>query len=393
MRGWWRQPGWAWPARVRGAADPLLALAVAVLGLAQLAADRGPSRPADLLGAALLVLLCAPLAVRGRHPRAALTALLAAVLPYVLLGYPQAPLGPPLVVGVYTVGTRHGPRASAGVLALVVAALGVAFAVDPGRPGAVDLVVTLVSVAAAWGVGAGVRLRRTQLELVEERAALREQARLDAAARAVAQERLRIARELHDVVAHSMSVVAVQSAMASQVLATRPRLAADALAAISATSRDALGELRRVLGVLRSPDDDPEGLAPVAGLADLPALADRVRDAGVPVELAVTGDAAGVPAGAGLSAYRIVQEALTNAVRHAGPGARARVEVGCGPAGVDVLVTDDGGGVPLPGPAGSGRGLVGMRERVDVFGGDLEAGPVDGGGWRVAARLRFGGGP
>jgi signal transduction histidine kinase len=379
------EPTWRWPS----AADPLLAAAVAGLCVAQLLAARGPARPADLLGAVLLVLLCAPLAVRRRHPRSVLAALLAVALAYVLSGYAQPPLGLPLVLAVYTVGTRYGPRASAGVLGLTVAVLGVAFAVDPAAPGAVDLVVTLLSLAAAWGVGASVRLRRRQLELLQEREVLREQARREAARRAVADERLRIARELHDVVAHSMSVVAVQSAVAAQVLESRPQLAADALAAISTSSRDALAELRRLLGVLRSGDDTPDGLEPAAGLADLPALAERVREAGVDVELAVTGDPAAVPAGAGLTAYRIVQEALTNTVRHAGPGTRARVAVACGAGCVDLEVTDDGAGAPVVGPVGSGRGLVGMRERVEVFGGELDAGP-DGAGWRVAARLRLG---
>jgi signal transduction histidine kinase len=384
------------PPRWVAAADPLLAALLAALGVAQLVASTG-HRPADLLGAdlpgaALLVLLCAPLAVRRRSPRTVLVVLLGVAVAYALLRYPQAPLGLPLVIAIYTVGSRYGPRASAGVLGLTVAVLAVAFAVDPAEPGAVDLVVTLLSFGAAWALGAGVRLRRRQLELLEEREVLREQARRDAARRAVADERLRIARELHDVVAHSMSVVAVQSAMAAQVLESRPQLAADALAAISTSSRDALGELRRLLSVLRSDEPGagaPDGLAPAAGLADLPALAERVREAGVAVELAVTGDTAAVPAGAGLTAYRIVQEALTNTVRHAGPGSSARVRVTCGAGCVDVLVTDDGAGTPVPGPAGSGRGLVGMGERVEVFGGELDAGP-DGDGWRVAARLRAG---
>ena len=275
------------------------------------------------------------------------------------------------------------------MLGLVVAVLGVAYAVDPAAPGAVDLVVTMLSLGAAWGVGASVRLRRRQLELLQEREVLREQARRDAAQRAVADERLRIARELHDVVAHSMSVVAVQSAMAAQVLQNRPQLAADALAAISTSSRDALAELRRLLGVLRSGDDAPDDLAPAAGLAELPALAERVREAGVAVDLAVTGDPAAVPTGAGLTAHRIVQEALTNTVRHAGPGSRARVSVAVGAGCLTVEVVDDGAGTPVAGPVGSGRGLVGMRERVEVFGGELDAGP-GGGGWRVAARLRLG---
>jgi signal transduction histidine kinase len=370
------------------AADVVLATVVAALSLAQLLA---PSRAdaVDLLGVVVTVVLCAPLAVRSRAARLALLALIVVATGYVLLGYPQVVLGLPLVVAVYTVGARHGLRASAGVLALLAVLLAVSFAADRQDPGPVDLVVTVATLGAAWWAGATVRGRREQVELVEERAALVERVRRDEAGRAVARERLRIARELHDVVAHSMSVVAVQSGMAQHVLATQPERAGAALEAISQSSRSALVELRRLLGVLRA-DDEPEGsLAPALGLADLPGLVERMRDAGVQADLATTGDPAAVPVAVGLTAYRIVQEALTNTVRHAGPGSTATVTVTCGPTAVDVVVADDGAGSPSP-AAGAGSGLVGMRERVDVFGGDLAAGAAAGGGWRVAAHLPTG---
>jgi signal transduction histidine kinase len=309
---------------------------------------------------------------------------------YGLLGYPQVVLGLPLLIAVYSVGARHSLRASAGVLGLVALLLVVAFAADQQNPGLVDLVVTALSLGGAWWVGASVRIRREQLQLLEERSALLERARRDEAAQAVARERLRIARELHDVVAHSMSVVAVQSGMAEHVLASQPERAAAAISAISESSRSALTELRRLLGVLRA-DDEPEGsLAPALGLADLPSLVERVRDAGVAAELTTTGDPGAVPAAAGLTVYRIVQEALTNAVRHDGAGAAVAVAVRCGSGVVDVEVVDDGHGTPAEGPPGAGTGLIGMRERVEVFGGDLVAGPAAGGGWRVAARLPLG---
>ncbi len=258
---------------------------------------------------------------------------------------------------------------------------------DPGPVGVVDLLATVVTVGGAWWVGATVRMRREQVALVEERAALLERARQDVAGRAVTQERLRIARELHDVVAHSMSVVAVQSGMAEHVLATQPERAGAALAAISESSRSALTELRRLLGVLRD-DDEPAGdLAPALGVADLPALVERAAAAGLRTDLSITGDAATIPAGAGLTAYRIVQEALTNAVRHGGPGTSARVSVTCQSGAVDLLIVDDGAGTPAAAAEGTGSGLLGMRERVEVFDGELDVGPAEGGGWRVAARL------
>jgi signal transduction histidine kinase len=191
----------------------------------------------------------------------------------------------------------------------------------------------------------------------------------------VAEERLRLARELHDVVAHSISVIAVQSGVGAHVAKTQPEEAAKALAAIEVTSRAALTELRRLLGVLRQ-EDEPQGdLAPVPGLADLDSLLAEVAKAGLAVRLQVEGRPAQLPAGVDLSAYRIVQEALTNVVKHAGP-ARAQVAIRYRDHEVMVEVTDDGRGAAVP--TGDGRA---------VFGGDLQTGPRPGGGFRVAARL------
>ena len=203
------------------------------------------------------------------------------------------------------------------------------------------------------------------------------------------EERLRLARELHDVVAHAMSVIAVQSGVGAHIANTQPKEAAKALGAIEATSRAALEELRRLLGGLRQ-ENEPQGeLAPVPGLGDLDALLAEVAKAGLTVRLRVEGAPAPLPAGVDLSAYRIVQEALTNVVKHAGP-ARAQVVVGYRDQDVRLEVTDDGRGTVTSvsdGRAGTGHGLIGMRERVQVFGGDLEVGPCPDGGFRVAARL------
>jgi signal transduction histidine kinase len=224
---------------------------------------------------------------------------------------------------------------------------------------------------------------------LEERTAELEQAREELARRAVVEERLRLARELHDVVAHAMSVIAVQSGVGAHVASTKPEEVGKALAAIEATSRAALTELRRLLGVLRHDNEPQASLTPVPGLANLDSLLAELGKAGLAVRLWVEGTPLQLPAGVDLSAYRIVQEALTNVVKHAGP-ARAQVVVGYRDQEVTVEVIDDGRGAVPPagdGRVGTGHGLIGMRERVAAFGGDLQVGPRPGGGFRVAARL------
>jgi signal transduction histidine kinase len=249
--------------------------------------------------------------------------------------------------------------------------------------------------AAGWWLGDGARRRQEAVVTARQRAAELEQAREELARRAVTEERLRIARELHDVVAHSMSIIAVQSGVGVHVLDSQPEEARKALAAVEATSRQALVEMRRLLGVLRQEAEPRGSLAPAPGLAEVEALAAEVARAGVRVEVRIEGTPSELPAGLDLSAYRIVQEALTNVVRHAGP-ATARVAVRYAPDQVAVEVTDDGKGLQPPSaaagpfrPASSpvGHGIVGMRERAALYGGTLEAGPLPGGGFRVAASL------
>ena len=210
--------------------------------------------------------------------------------------------------------------------------------------------------------------------------------------RAVTEERLRIARELHDVVAHTMSVVAVHAGTGRMVADDDPAAARQALATIETTTRSALSEMRRMLGMLRSSDGGGPGtLAPAPGLGDLDALVADVVRSGVTVEVRVEGDRGPVPAGVDLAAYRIVQEALTNVIKHAGQ-VRATVVVRYSGDAITVEVDND---APVHGdarPAGStvGHGLVGMRERVAMYDGDLHAGPCPSGGFHVAARLPFG---
>jgi signal transduction histidine kinase len=375
--------------------DSALALAIAGLNTAFFVFHpevRGLPRGVFVLGCGLVLLHTLPLAARRRFPLAVLAASVASGLAFTVLDLPPDLLWLAIPVAVYSV-AAYGDRWVA-LAGLVVAEVGlVANQLTPGRFQASTVVGNALFIGAAWLLGHFVGVRRLYVLQLEERTAELERAREELARRAVAEERLRLARELHDVVAHAMSVIAVQSGVGGHVANTQPKEAAKALVAIEATSRAALEELRRLLGVLRQ-EDEPQGdLASVLGLADLDVLLTEVSKAGLAVKLQVNGTQPQLPAGVDLSAYRIVQEALTNVVKHAG-SARAQVVVGYGDQEITVEVTDDGLGVTAPvgdGRVRVGHGLIGMRERVQVFGGELEAGPRPGGGFRVAARLPLAG--
>jgi signal transduction histidine kinase len=238
--------------------------------------------------------------------------------------------------------------------------------------------VLVADILALWVVGVVVRMRRAAAALAARNEALDREAE-----RAVAAERARIAREMHDIVAHHLSVVVLQAAGARAVGSPSLRT----LEKIEDSGRRALAETRRLLGVLRGSGNELE-LAPQPGIAALPALVASIREAGLPVSLAVDGERAQLPGAVDVSAYRIVQEALTNAVRHAGP-THARVRIGYRAGEVSIEVTDNGPRGQAPRPiarAGGGHGLIGMRERAALFGGTLEAGPYEG-GFRVRATL------
>ncbi|MFL6220225.1 MAG: sensor histidine kinase [Actinomycetes bacterium] len=345
-----------------------------------------PPRGMLALGYALALLHTLPLAARRRFPGAVLALCVATGLAVATLGVPDL-LGIAILVAVYSV-AAYGDR-WVSLAGLAAAELGsAAVQLTQGSFQWPTPITNALVIAAAWLLGHFVGVRRAYTARLEQTAEL-ERARAEQARQAVAEERLRLARELHDVVAHSISVIAVQSGVGAHVAKTQPEEAAKALAAIEVTSRAALTELRRLLGVLRQ-EDEPQGdLAPVPGLADLDSLLAEVAKAGLAVRLQVEGRPAQLPAGVDLSAYRIVQEALTNVVKHAGP-ARAQVAIRYRDHEVMVEVTDDGRGAAAPtgdGRARVGHGLIGMRERVAVFGGDLQTGPRPGGGFRVAARL------
>lgn len=247
----------------------------------------------------------------------------------------------------------------------------------------------LAVVVASWSLGVFRTVRSVYLAALEERARLAEAEREDRVRRAARDERARIAREMHDVVAHSLSVIVSQAQGGAYVAADQPERAARALDTIAETGREALADMRGLLGVLRADPDAPDTEAapadPQPSLADLPDLVARVRDAGLSVSLAETGAPRRLGAATGLAAYRLVQESLTNTLKHAGPAARAEVRLEWTQEELVVEVTDDGDG---PGADnGGGQGLVGMRERVTVVGGVAEAGPRPGGGFAVAARF------
>ena len=292
---------------------------------------------------------------------------------------PMASPAVPLIV--YMAATRLDARRSRLVLIVAAAASWVATTVAAGPT---DLDAVLI-VAGSWLLGHYVRTRRLLVAELEQRAADLERQREEQAGRAVAEERLRIARELHDVLAHTMSVVAVQAGTGRLVGVEHPDAAIDALAAVETTARSAMHEMRQILTVLRADDGQGASVTPTPGLDDLPALVTQVAEAGIDVDVRVDGEPRPVPAGVGLAAYRITQEALTNVIKHAG---RAHASVLLRYTDDDMLVeVRDDGPATAPTAAAGGHGLIGMRERAAVHGGELTAGPDPHGGFVVRARL------
>ncbi len=288
--------------------------------------------------------------------------------------------------GLYTVAAYIGRPGSIGVgvgtaLALSITQLG------DRHLGLANSVAAYVFFGGAWLLGDRLGARRAYLRELEERAVRLQQERQENERRAAAAEQARIARELHDIITHNVSVMTVQAAAAGDVFETQPNRAREALASIESTGREALTELRRLLGTVR-PDDGASSFDPQPRLARLDALLEQIRGAGLGVELTVEGEPRHLPAGVDLSAYRIVQEALTNTLKHA-QASHVTVLVRYGTRAVELDVVDDGAG-----PATDGRergyGIIGMRERAALFGGKLEAGPVPGGGFSVRAHIPLG---
>jgi signal transduction histidine kinase len=255
---------------------------------------------------------------------------------------------------------------------------------DP-KGGVGNFVFVSIVFSIAWAIGRLVSRQFHQAEEARERAEQAEREREERARLAVSDERARIARELHDVVGHSVSVMTVQASAARRLLRPQQEKEREALLVVEKTGREAMAEMRRMVGVLRRPEEAP-ALAPQPSLEQIEKLVEHTREAGLPVELKIEGEPVELPAGIDLTAYRLVQEGLTNAMKHA-QAQRAEVVIRYGDDDVEVSVTDDGlGGGDGD---GGGHGLVGMRERVSVYGGELEAGPRAGGGFRLRARLPF----
>jgi signal transduction histidine kinase len=401
------------------AADGLSIAGLAVFGVigtagAALQADY-PHRSPDALAFALVVAGPVLLLARRRRPVAVLLANVLLNVVYFAADYPYGPMPLALCVAVYDLAAGRDRRQPAGagppavrvrtvfglaavaLVAILVTELGGTVGTGGASGGGslasfldsfLDVVpVWVITVAAPIWIGLAVRARRQQA--------------VEAARRREAEDRLRLARELHDVVGHSLSMISFRAGVALHVLDRRPEQARSALAAIRAASTDALRELRATLGMLRQPGDRAGPLAPAAGLALLPALVDELGQVGRAVAVRVDGTPADLPLDVDLAAYRIVQEALTNVARHAPGPARATVRLAFPPvegAALVVEVLDDGGGAGATSPprragggvdppAPAGHGVAGMRERAEAVGGALEAGPRPGGGFQVWARL------
>src|SRR5215469_2038027 len=386
---------YAWLGRHKLLVDSALA---GFLGLVSIGSLIGVSAAAI----PIVLLMIVPIAIRRRVPMAAfVTAVIAGAWQVLVLGPTARTAGAPahagpipsdvaLLVLLYTVAAYRPRRYSIPALLTCIGGSLIAVLFWQPVPGAVTVGQRLFVAGflfggislACWILGDSMRYRRGYYTALEEKAA-----RLEAEAKvATAAERARIAREMHDVVAHNVSVMVVQADGAGYVLRSDPDRAAAALAAVSATGRQALTELRRLLGVLRSTDQHAD-LAPVPGLGELRELLDQARAAGLEVSYTLTGTPRELPEGAELAAYRVVQESLTNTRKHAGLAAAAAVTLQYEPDGLVVQVTDDGMTSASGGP--TGHGLAGMRERIEMYGGTVSAGPLPGGGFRVRAWLPY----
>lgn len=345
------------------------------------------SRQTDALGIALIAMQTLPLVVRRSHPIGVAITVVAGFMLDRGLDYPSTFAGAGTLVAIHAVGSELTSRRSAIVGAGIIGGvtlytlLGVVLYDSVGLDDAVFVFLTGI---VALYLGREVHHRRQQSQALEARAERAERDREQRARAAVADERARIARELHDVVAHEVAVMTVQAEGALRIAPDADPRVQGALRTIRDAGREALAEMRRMVGLLRSPGGD-EPMAPQPGLAELDRLVEQFGRAGLPVSVHVSGDPRRLPSGVDLSAYRIIQESLTNALKHGGPGVSADVTVDYRGDSVGIVVVDDGRGAGAA-PNG-GHGLVGMRERIALLAGDLDIGPHPGGGFEVRATI------
>jgi signal transduction histidine kinase len=359
------------------------------LGIAGVVLDHGTSDGpyrSLWLDVPLIVAIVAPLLARRRFPFGAPATVAIAVVLTTLLDDRLVPNNfMAFLAGcaaVFLMALLRDWRQAVAGLAIIFGAEGFVARTDPNGGIGVFLFSNL-TFAVIWIVGFSLGRKFEEGEEAKERAARAEREREEQARAAVAEERARIARELHDVVGHSVSVMTVQASGVRRLLRPDQEREREALLVVERTGREALAEMRRMVGVLRRPEEAP-ALAPQPSLDHLSRLVDQAREAGLPVELRIEGQAIQLPAGVDLTAYRLVQEGLTNVVKHA-QATRAEVLVDYGDSYLEVTVKDDGKGVGNG--DGGGHGLVGMRERVSVYGGELDAGPQPGGGYSLHAKL------
>ena len=329
--------------------DCVLAVAIFVVAAASAATPAPQYRPPDPTVYVLIALAAAPYAFRRRWPLPVLVLASIPVLALLALGYSSAVIGAALFLAAYTVAAYSDRLVTSVAIAYAAVVMVAVAVVAPTEMGIAGMATNAALFTGAFALGRSAHVRRENVILLQERAHLAEQARYEEARSAVADERLRIAQELHDVLGHSLGVIALQAGIGAHVIDADPAEAKASLEAISRTSRSSLAEVRRILGALRTDTDTGvRGYHPPQGLAALDTLAADLTEAGLPVHIHVHGDPQQVPAALDLTAYRVVQEALTNVVRHAGP-AHAEVTVRYEDQKVTVQVDDDGRGAATPG--------------------------------------------
>jgi signal transduction histidine kinase len=369
-----------------------------VLAAALLLGGVGPAFAKGMfIGVPLAFGLAVPVIFRRKYPVGAYATAVAAGGLQVVLGIRPAVTDVAILILLYTLAAYTPRRTSVWGLAVCLAgsAVGIVRWINLTNHGVLGWLIADATLFAgpallAWVLGDSMRYRRAYYASLEDRAARLEAERDAQAQIAAVAERARIARELHDVIAHNVSVMVVQADGASYTLDTDPGRAREALAAISATGRQALAEMRRLLGVLRREEEGGTSQrAPQPGIGELGELLEQARGAGLPVSFTIEGEPQPLPGGIALAAYRIVQESLTNTRKHAGPVASAAVTLRYSDAALVLAISDDGrgalGGAAVPGS--TGHGLTGMRERVAIYGGSVAAGPRRGGGFEVVATL------